>query len=125
MINYRKTKSIKYKHRNINNKWKNMFCVCVNVKYSTLLLIYIIKDFCMKFFGSIQFDFRVIFPTFVPFFIVYWLSLKTLTTDLNANHSGMSSPPLSICRNLVPDNFFSSRSFSLASSAVTYPSASV
>ena len=31
-------------------------------------------------------------------------SLSTDTTDLNANHSGMSPPPRSICLNLVPDS---------------------
>lgn len=32
-------------------------------------------------------------------------SLKTSTTDLNANQSGISSPDLKSCLNLVPDSF--------------------
>merc|ERR1719446_1074129 len=45
---------------------------------------------------------------------------STSTTDLKANHSGISSPARSIWRNLVPESFFTSRPFSLASSAVIY-----
>ena len=43
---------------------------------------------------------------------------STSTTDLKANHSGISSPARSILRNLVPDSFITSMPFSFASSAV-------
>ena len=57
--------------------------------------------------------------------VYFWCSRSTLTTDLNANHSGMSSPPRSILRNLVPESFFTLSPFFSATSAVTYPSSSV
>ncbi len=44
---------------------------------------------------------------------------STETTDLKANHSGMSSPPRSIWRNLVPESFLMLSLASLARWAVT------
>ncbi len=38
-------------------------------------------------------------------YLVGVASLNTSTTDLNANHSGMSAPLRSSCLNLVPDSF--------------------
>ena len=49
----------------------------------------------------------------------YIFSLKTLTTLLNANHSGISSPALNAFLNLVPLKVFLVRFCSVASSAVT------
>merc|ERR1719327_600389 len=49
---------------------------------------------------------------------------RTSTTDLKANHSGISSPSRSILRNLVPESFLTSRPCDLAESGSMYSNSS-